>query len=116
MKRSGKAIWWGLVVICLLAIAAWLVLPEVKYHRALAKYKPGTTVETIQQRYGVSLTLVESGVVSPYPLTDDQRRQHPAYGVFLPDEYVFISFNPDRQVIEVTKLTPLRGIQKFLGL
>ncbi len=116
MKRSRKITWLVLAALCPLAIAVWLVPPEVKYHCALEKYKPGTTVEMIQQRYGMRLSLQDSGIVSPSPLTDEQRRQHPAYGVFMPEDYAFIAFNADRQVIDVTKLTPLRGIQKLLGL
>ena len=116
MKRSRKVIWSALGAACLLALAVWLVPPEVKYHRALEKYKPGTTAEAIQQEYGVHLNLQPSGNILPYTPTEEQRRRHPAYAAFVPQEYVTVAFNADREVIDVTKLTPLRSIQHLLGL
>ena len=116
MKRSRKIILLILVAACFVILYVSLVRPEMKYRQALQKYKPGVTAETIEHDYGVHLDLRSSGNILPYAPPDEKKHRHPAYDASIPQEYVVVSFNSDREVIEVTKLTPLRGIQKLFGL
>jgi hypothetical protein len=116
VKSSRKTLCLFLLAVCALVLGACFVPPELKYRSAIQKYKPGTTAEAIEHDYGVHLDLRPSGNILGYTPTDEERRRHPAYEAFLPEEYVNVAFNADHEVIYTTKLTPLRALQKFVGL
>jgi hypothetical protein len=64
----------------------------------------------------VHLDLQPSGNILPNPATEKEKRRHPAYEAYVPQDYVILAFNSDREIIDVTKLTPLGGMQKLFGL
>lgn len=116
MTRSRKRTLAISVGVFAFIVCAWLIPPELRYHRALQKFKPGITAEAIERDYGVHLDLRPSGNILPYTPTDEQRRRNTAYEAYVERDYVVVAFNADREIIDVTKLTPLRGIQKLLRL
>lgn len=116
VKHSRKKIWFILVAFCLVIVYVSLVRPELAYRQAMQKYRVGITVEAIEHDYGVHLDLRPSGNIFPDTATVEEKSRHAAYEAFVPQEYVVVTFNSNREIVDITKLTPLRGIQKFLGL
>jgi hypothetical protein len=114
MTCSRPKKWLILAAVLLVGLCAWLVPPEVKYRRALQKYRPGVSVSALEREYGVHIQLEPSGNTLPYPPTEEQRRKHWAFELISRDEYVIVYFNADRKVIDVMKFTPLRLLWKLL--
>jgi hypothetical protein len=116
VKHSPKRTLAIVIAALSISLCAWLIPPELRYRRALQKYKPGITAEAIERDYGVHLDLRPSGNILSDTPTDEQRRRHPAYEAYVERDFVVVAFNADRESIDVTKLTPLKGIQKLFRL
>jgi hypothetical protein len=91
------------------------VVPELRAAwTSKTKYRVGVSADSIEHDFGVTLHLQSSGVVSPVPMTDDDRRHSFGYSAYVPLDCVYVQFNFDREVGRVTKVTPFRLLWRML--
>ena len=107
MKISGNT-WWGVAVGASVLVAAIaLCWPEIRYRTALPKYRFGITAETLEREIGIRVDLRKNGNYLPDGMDDLNKRRHFCYDARVPRDFVELDFNDFRELIAVTKRTPL---------
>jgi hypothetical protein len=104
--RVGSRHKWLLVILVLFA-CTFAFGPELQFRRARQKYRMGISADAIERNYGTHLELKPSGNILGSEPTEEEKRCHPAYHAFIARDCVAVTFNDNREVIEVRKWTPL---------
>jgi hypothetical protein len=102
-----------LVVVLFVAFlaACGIIPPELRYRRALHKYRIGITAEAIERDYGTHLDLQPTGNILPPGFGKEDQRRHPAYETRLPHECIIVIFNDFHEVRYVQRFTPILRIE-----
>jgi hypothetical protein len=100
--------WSAAAIVLLIAfLAAAIIWPEIRYKRALPKYKFGSTAEALEGETGIRIELHKNGNYLEDGADDLNKRRHSCYDAYVSRDYVQLDFNDFYELIAITKTTPL---------